>query len=48
MAVIIAISARRVIKVDNFYVIIWVDTFTLSETNPKAIESMQVTIKFYE
>ena len=40
------ISARRVIKVENFYVIIQVDSFKLKETNPKKIDSMHVTIRF--
>jgi hypothetical protein len=40
------ISARRVIKVENFYVIIRVDAFKLSETNPKQLDSMHVTVQF--
>jgi hypothetical protein len=40
------ISARRVVKVENFYVIIQVDSFKLSEANLKKIDSMHVTIRF--
>jgi len=40
------INARRVIKVENFYVIIRVDAFKLSWTNPKIIDSMHVTVEF--
>jgi hypothetical protein len=40
------ISARRVINVQNFYVIIQLTSFRMSEANPKVIESMNLTAEF--
>jgi hypothetical protein len=40
------ISAKRVIKIKNFYMIIQVNSYRLSESNPKKLESMDVTIEF--
>ena len=40
------IGATRVIKVENFYVIISVDSFKLSDQEPRWIESMHVSIQF--
>ncbi len=40
------VSARRVIKVENFYVVINVISFKLGERQPKTIESMQVSVQF--
>ncbi|MFL6230765.1 MAG: hypothetical protein ACJ741_18480 [Pyrinomonadaceae bacterium] len=40
------ISAKRVIKIQNFYMIIQVNSYRLSESNPKKLESMDVTIEF--
>ena len=40
------ISAKRVIKVQNFYVLIQVNSYKMNEANPKKLESMEVTIEF--
>jgi hypothetical protein len=40
------ISARRVIKVQNFYVVIQVNSFRMNDANLKKLDSMNVTIEF--
>jgi hypothetical protein len=40
------ISAKRVIKVENFYVMIQVNSFKMNEVNPKKLDSMNVKIEF--
>ncbi len=40
------ISAKRVIKVQNFYVLIQVNSYRMNKENPKKLESMEVTIEF--
>jgi hypothetical protein len=40
------ISAKRVIKVQNFYVVIQVNNFKMNETNSKKLDSMNVTVEF--
>jgi hypothetical protein len=40
------VSAKRVIKIQNFYLMIQVTSFKLNETNPKKLDSMNVTIEF--
>jgi hypothetical protein len=39
------ISAKRIIKVKSFYVIIQVDSYKMNESNPKQIDEMNVTIE---
>lgn len=39
------ISAKRIIKIKSFYVIIQVDSYKLNESNPKKIDSMSITIE---
>lgn len=40
------IGAKRVIKVQNFYVIIQVTAFELNKTDPSKLDSMRVTVEF--
>jgi hypothetical protein len=40
------ISAKRVVKVQNFYIFIQVNGYKMNETNPKKLDSMEVTIEF--
>jgi len=40
------IRAKRVIKVQNFYVFIHVNSYKMNEANPKKLDSMEVTIEF--
>ncbi len=40
------ISAKRVVKVQNFYVLIQVNNYKMNEANPKRLDSMEVTIEF--
>lgn len=40
------ISAKRVIKVQNFYVLIQVRNYKMNDINPKKLDSMDVTIEF--
>lgn len=40
------ISSRRVVKVNNFFVIIKVNSYKMNDRNPKEIDSMNVTVEF--
>jgi hypothetical protein len=40
------VSAKRIIKVEDFYVLIQVKSYKMNETNSKKLDSMEVTIEF--
>jgi hypothetical protein len=40
------LSVKRVIKVQNFYVLIQVNNYKMNEDNPKKLDSMNVTVEF--